>query len=75
MLDGSWVAQGSWSGWGTREEKMVVSWSWQRMTEHWGAWSVALQISTIIGDGEWLANDERLPPMLGLTRLCAGVSE
>ena len=31
--------------------------------------------STIIGDGERLANGERLLPTLGLMRLCAGVSE
>jgi hypothetical protein len=45
MLDGSWVAQGSWtlSEWETRKEKMVVSWSWQRTTEYLGAWRVALQ--------------------------------
>jgi len=31
--------------------------------------------STIIGDGERLANDERPLPTLGLTHLCAGVSK
>jgi hypothetical protein len=62
MLDGSWVTQGSWtlSGWETREEKMAVSWSWQRTMEHWGARRVALQMRSMNQPSLGMANGWRM---------------